>query len=905
MLLAVAVVLWLGSEAMAQGKFEVRIGEGANQVLIEDDGPLDNDEKDPKIKVRTPNLITFEGIVDYKDGRKFIVSLTVRQKIVAGKSAEITLGPITISHVGTMPVTDEVIRINSSALVPAIGPPFTGRVHLSGRYGSRGGKINNADVKLQGMVFHTASELPDFIGIIDPPAALGLDATFPGTKFGPDHGHKDKSAVLNVSVRRLQYLLQFSFLPDDRIYLENSAVVSGYAAERIFTVNTTQDLEDGDTADGICDIGSANPNNRNFPLKGICPLRAALVQSELSDDLTPLPNAIHFNIPGEEVPVIRVSENLSFNRGTLGTLRPVILDGTTQAAGQVVLDGSEAAPVDIAGNDIVGLDLVGKDIEVRGLMITGFPSHGIEIRPTGAPEGGSNLIEGNFIQNNGGDGVHIFEMPNNTIAGNFIRDNTGHGIAVEDPDIAPDLDGKGNRLLGNLLHGNQQLGIALSGQANHGQAAPVLTSAAAGIGQLDVGGTLNSSPGTVFTLQFFANSMCDPSGFGEAEDFLGSTLVETDAGGSAVFSVSLPVSLPPGQSVTATAIDPEGNTSAFSACIPAVSVAQLADLELSKQADKSQLTVGEQLVFTVRLLNKGPDAATNVAVSDLAPAGLTFNQITPSSGSFDGNTGLWSVPALNSGEEAALVILATATQAGTILNTAEVMASDQLDPDSAPANGQPAEDDQSSIALTVQEVVVSPEQQTLDLIVRVFGLVAEGEIQIKDGRRLVRLLAQALSQMERDNTVLAIKKLEAFNKEVQELTDKGELAAAVGQELIADAQQIIDQLNAQLIAIQDKVKATARFMDAGEASAGSRRLGNYPNPFVTATMIVFELEKPVKVQLAVYDQSGRVVGLLLDGMVPAGLHTFAWSPDKLPAGVYILQLQAGHATKAHRMLYVK
>lgn len=569
---AVAAVFCLSpTYAIGQNKFEVRIGTGGSQVLIEDDGPRDQD--------KNPNTIFFEDIVNLEGGKRLTISLRVSQTIVPGKSADLKLGPITIINSSPIsapvPVTAETILINSSKFVAPIGPPFTGRVHLSGRYGSAA-KISKADIFLQGSVF-PVGQLPRVIGDIDPPSVEGVDGNDPSAKFGPDHGQPDKAKKFDFAVERLSNFLQFSLNQADRIYLENSAVVSGYTAERIFEVNSTLDLDDGDTSDGICDIGSANPNHPNFPLRGICPLRAALTQSELSNDLTPLPNAIHFNIPGTGVPTIPIDGNVSFNRGSLGALRPVIIDGITQPSGLVVLDGSGAAEKDIADNPIVGLDLVGKDIEVRGLEITGFPSHGIQIRPTGAPEGGNNLIEGNFILNNRGDGVHIFEMPNNIVIDNFIRENVSQGISIADPDVDPNLDGKGNRLLGNFITMNGEMGIDLSGEANNQQAAPVLTSATSGSGNVDVEGTLNSMPGKTFTLQFFVNSECDPSGFGEGEDFIGSTEVMTDAGGSGNFSVSLPVNVAVGQFITATATDSDGNTSEFSQCVQ-ISAATPADL---------------------------------------------------------------------------------------------------------------------------------------------------------------------------------------------------------------------------------------------------------------------------------------------------------------------------------------
>ena len=67
-------------------------------------------------------------------------------------------------------------------------------------------------------------------------------------------------------------------------------------------------------------------------------------------------------------------------------------------------------------------------------------------------------------------------------------------------------------------------------------------------------------------MEFFSNSACDPSGNGEGRVFLGSTSLTPNASGNASFSTALPVAVATGDVVTATATDPDGNTSEFSPC---------------------------------------------------------------------------------------------------------------------------------------------------------------------------------------------------------------------------------------------------------------------------------------------------------------------------------------------------
>ncbi len=74
--------------------------------------------------------------------------------------------------------------------------------------------------------------------------------------------------------------------------------------------------------------------------------------------------------------------------------------------------------------------------------------------------------------------------------------------------------------------------------------------------------------------------------------------------------------------------------------------------------------------------------------------------------------------------------------------------------------------------------------------------------------------------------------------------------------------------------------------------------GAAPNPCRDGTAIHFSLERPGPVQLAVYDVRGRLVRVLVDGVLAAGLHAAAWEGrrqrgDVVASGVYFLRLEAG------------
>ncbi len=69
---------------------------------------------------------------------------------------------------------------------------------------------------------------------------------------------------------------------------------------------------------------------------------------------------------------------------------------------------------------------------------------------------------------------------------------------------------------------------------------------------------------------------------------------------------------------------------------------------------------------------------------------------------------------------------------------------------------------------------------------------------------------------------------------------------------------------------------------------------NYPNPFNPATRIAFSLPQRMTVRLSIFDATGKLLRILVEGSLEAGRHHFAFAAHGLASGVYIYRLEAGN-----------
>lgn len=84
------------------------------------------------------------------------------------------------------------------------------------------------------------------------------------------------------------------------------------------------------------------------------------------------------------------------------------------------------------------------------------------------------------------------------------------------------------------------------------------------------------------------------------------------------------------------------------------------------------------------------------------------------------------------------------------------------------------------------------------------------------------------------------------------------------------------------------------------ASASALTLTATPNPSRGPVTLRFTLPRSGTTRLAAYDVRGRLVAVLADGERAAGTHAVTWGAERLPAGAYLVRLEAGgEAATAH------
>lgn len=323
--------------------------------------------------------------------------------------------------------------------------------------------------------------------------------------------------------------------------------------------------------------------------------------------------------------------------------------GTVGAGNLISGNGGDGIELNGAGaaTNIVRANRIGTD--VTGSFAIANGNNGVLMSSApGNTIGGATVAEGNLISGNGSDGV---EISGATAAGNQVKNNligttaTGTaaipngntGVFINSSAHDNDIGGSGNTIAfnngdgvwvntgtnnafrHNLIFANGGLGIDLSTTgvttndgndadtgANQLQNFPVLSAATNFLTQVNIAGALDSVANTSYDVDFFASVDIDSSGYGEGQFYLGSTNITTDGSGHADFLASFATTLT-GRYVTATATDPNGNTSEFSPWVVAASTIAATNLIVTTTNDSGAGSLREAIQLANSFISSGAD----------------------------------------------------------------------------------------------------------------------------------------------------------------------------------------------------------------------------------------------------------------------------------------------------------
>ena len=292
-------------------------------------------------------------------------------------------------------------------------------------------------------------------------------------------------------------------------------------------------------------IGGTTPEARN-----IISANGGIGNIGLGENNTGVAAVVQGNYIGTDVTGTKALVGPNTQSGIAIFTNGHLIGGTAPGAQNVISGNVNGIRVGVFSGDVSGNVILGNLIGLNAQGTGPLPNTQIGVHFASAQNntlGGLAVGAANKIAFNGGPGVVLTFATRISIRGNSIFGNNGLGIDLDASGVSPN-----------------DLNDSDSG-ANNLQNFPVINTVSSNGSSTTILGSLNSTPNTAFQIDFYSNAAVDPSGHGEGALFFGTTSVSTNASGSASIDVTLPIALPSGRVLSATATDPNGNTSEFSA----------------------------------------------------------------------------------------------------------------------------------------------------------------------------------------------------------------------------------------------------------------------------------------------------------------------------------------------------
>ncbi|MDZ7264025.1 MAG: T9SS type A sorting domain-containing protein [candidate division KSB1 bacterium] len=80
---------------------------------------------------------------------------------------------------------------------------------------------------------------------------------------------------------------------------------------------------------------------------------------------------------------------------------------------------------------------------------------------------------------------------------------------------------------------------------------------------------------------------------------------------------------------------------------------------------------------------------------------------------------------------------------------------------------------------------------------------------------------------------------------------------------------------------------------------------NYPNPFNSSTTIFYQLPRPMRINLSVFNLHGQLVATLVNNLQAEGLHLVNWEANGAVTGIYLIKLTTDQFSETKKCLLQK